>query len=73
MFFHIFWAQSDVMGAVESEINNEPTLLISIQTPIWFRKPRFNLAGNPPTRTRGVGAVRVGKSNPYPYPAVPYP
>jgi len=28
--------------------------------------------GNPPTLTRGAGAARVGKSNPYPYPCVPY-
>jgi len=29
--------------------------------------------GNPPTHARGVGMRRVGKSNPYPYPSVPYP
>jgi len=41
------------------------------------RKPAVNLTGDPPTRAGGMGTARVGqgsdKSNPYPYPDVPYP
>ena len=64
--FHIFWAQSDIMGVVESEINDVGHHWSRFKLQSNFRKQWFNLAGNQQVTHKPVPGVQMwqGLENP---------